>query len=407
MKKTSLFAAACVLALPLTTAFAASPASTMPDSVNLHMEETAPSIAISDDFYKAGGDVIVNTAIKGDLYSAGGTVHVTKTVGRDLVIAGGTVVVDGAVGDDVRVFGGTVEINAPVNGDLLVFGGQVTVKQGVYIGGDVYIAAGKVRIDGLVRGMTRIEADEVTIAGTLNGPAEIRADRAMLSGRIMGETKVSSAEIGVGDQALFGGNLRYWRSAGPLQLGTKAKGKAVYDMTLQQKTSRHEGGMAAGAFGALLALLSLYSLVTSVIFIGILLLLTRTFFVDAAKKLVKQPFMSFVKGLLYLVATPAIIVIVALTIVGIPLAVVAALLYAVSLMLAKAMTSVLAVRFVQLRGGYKWGPWAIFGLSIAAYLALKLIMIIPVLGWLVCFVVTSMAFGAILMTKWEKAKKVR
>jgi cytoskeletal protein CcmA (bactofilin family) len=404
MKK-SLLALTLSLAMPL-SAFAQSSVSSRPDATNIELKDPAPSIIISDDLYKGGGDVMVTTPVRGDAYLAGGTIHVTRPVGKDLVIAGGTVVVETTVGDDVRVFGGDVQINGNVAGDVLVMGGQIRIAQNVSIGGDVYIMGEQVRIDGTVRGMARIEAKDVVIGGTLNGPAEIRAERTAVNGNVMNATKIASRTLGIGEKAVFGGNLRYWREAGPMQLGTQARGQAVYDMGLQSVApapGHHDKGMFAGFIAAL----SLYWLLATAVLIGLLLLATKTFFTDSAKKLVKSPGISFLKGLIYFVATPVVVVLLMVTVIGLPVAMILGLLYVISLMLAKAITAITWVRYIDLKYKYAWGPWSVFGLSVVAYLVLKLLALIPIVGWLACFVLCSMAFGAVLTAKWEKAKKVR
>jgi cytoskeletal protein CcmA (bactofilin family) len=403
--KASLLALTLSLSVPLTTAFAQTP-NARPDTTAIELKDSSPSITISDDLYKAGNDVIVNAPVRGDGYMAGGTVHITKPVGKDLVVAGGTVVVETSVGDDVRIFGGDVQINGNVGGDVLVFGGTIRIAQNSSIGGDVYIMGEQVRIDGNVRGMARIEAKDVIIGGTLNGPAEIRAERTAINGNIMNQTKIASRTIGIGEKALFTGNLRYWREAGPMQLGKQSRGQAVYDMNLQSVAPTDDQDTKS-MFAGLLAALSIYWLLATTVIIGVLLLITRTFFTDSAKKLIKTPGMSFLKGLAYFVATPIIVLLLLVTIIGIPLALIVAMHYVIALMLAKALTAIVWVRYIDLKYKYAWGPWAIFGLSIVAYLVLKLVSLIPFLGWIVCFVLVSMAFGSLLTAKWEKMKKVR
>ncbi len=371
------------------------------------LQDRTPSFAMNDDFYQAGGDVIVKGAVRGDAYTAGGTIHFTQPVGRDLVAAGGTIVIDSKVGDDLRVFGGNVEVNNTVGGDVIVMGGQIVIGKNAVIGGDLFVAGGTVHINGSVRGMTRVIADEALIAGILNGPTEIQTQTAVLNGKLMGEARLASNTIAIGDQALFGGNVRYWRENGPLQFGTKARGKTTYDMALQRKVKVHEKG-ADGLMPAFFAALSLFSLLTAAVMIGLLVFITKNFFKDTAKFLLKKPFVSFLRGLAYFVGMPIVAVLLAITLIGLPLAAVVTLGFIVSIIFAKALTAIIWVRYIEQRSGKNvhWGNWQIFGLSMAAYVVLKVLMLIPVLGWIACLVLVCMAFGALITMKWEKAQKI-
>ena len=401
MKKLTLTSLALTLALPASV-FAQPTAPTPPQTPQW---EDMASIAISDDLYAAGGDVYQQAAVEGDSFAAGGTVYVNETVGGDLHVAGGTVVVDAAIGDDARLVGGTITLSAPVQGDVIILGGKIHITKEANIGGDLYVQGGKVQVEGTVRGMTRIQSEDVRIEGTLNGPSEVRAVRAAIGGQLMSESRIAAQHISVGENAMFGGNLRYWQVAGPLQLGTKAKGQAVYDLNLQRRAPQ-EAEKSEAAFAGMIAAFSLFSLLSTALLIAVLLLLTKTFFKESAKKMLRKPGTSFLRGLLYFIVTPIVAFLLLITIIGIPLAAVVGLHFVIAIIFAKALTAITWVRYFELRNGKAWGWWTVFGLSIAAFIVLKLLSIIPIIGWLACAVLTCMAFGALMTTKWERVQKV-
>ncbi len=63
---------------------------------------------------------------------------------RDVVVFGGALRVDGEVVGDAVVIGGTARIDGPVSGDVAVIGGTVRLGPGAEVGGDVVSVGGRV-----------------------------------------------------------------------------------------------------------------------------------------------------------------------------------------------------------------------------------------------------------------------
>jgi len=88
--------------------------------------------------------------VAGDLYAAGCPISVDRPVGKDVVVAGCDINVTGEVGDDLRAAGGQVTLDGKVSGEAIVAGGK-----------DLKIYAGKITIQGEVEGDTRVMAREI------------------------------------------------------------------------------------------------------------------------------------------------------------------------------------------------------------------------------------------------------
>lgn len=89
---------------------------------------------------------VLDTASEDDVYIVGQQVEVSAEVRQDVYAAGETVSISGAVGDDAHAAGQMVEISGDVAGDVFAAGQNVTIADGVRIGGDVYGAAGRFEI---------------------------------------------------------------------------------------------------------------------------------------------------------------------------------------------------------------------------------------------------------------------
>jgi hypothetical protein len=200
-------------------------------------------------------------------------------------------------GDRVRI-GGSVEVgpNEVVNGDVAAIGGNSTVRGQVL--GDVVAIGGTATIDGPVRG------DVVSVGGgtTLGPQAEINGDVVVVGGalrrdpaaRINGEVK----EIGLGE-------INFWPGFRPSLDGAR-------------------GAFFGAAMGSLFAFVAtLTRLAVMCILASIVLLFARDYVerigVRAATEPVKAGAIGLLIQLLFLPVLIASIVLMVITIIGIPL----------------------------------------------------------------------------------------
>lgn len=159
---------------------------------------------------QAGTRVLVLTLLVGFLVlpgvaaaesRSGGTIVVEEgeTVDGDLDAVGGTVVVRGTVTGDLNAFAGTVVVEGTVGGDVDAAGGNVDVARNGTVGGDLEVASGTVHVAGTVEGNAEIGARDATLAGTsrIGGDLDYagtltREDGAVVGGSVsQGDVQVS------------------------------------------------------------------------------------------------------------------------------------------------------------------------------------------------------------------------
>ncbi|NNN05074.1 MAG: hypothetical protein HKL90_04155 [Elusimicrobia bacterium] len=103
-----------------------------------------------------GGRVDVPGEVRGDVVAMGGSVDITGSSKGDLAAIGGSVHVSGKVGGDVAAIGGDVALDkgAAVDGDVSVIGGHLSKEDGVEVKGSVsQVGLGALR--GLLPALTR------------------------------------------------------------------------------------------------------------------------------------------------------------------------------------------------------------------------------------------------------------
>lgn len=398
--KRSIASAALFLAALSNASFAS--AQTTPAPV-----PAAPAqVSIGNDTYMAGEQVKLTVPANGNLNILAGNVTIATTVAGDLQIAGGDVTVSGGIRDNVRVLGGDVRISGRVNGTLTVVSGQVHIEKTAVIGGGLLATGGKVTIDGTVNGMLKATAGSVTVNGIVNGITEIHADDAAVNGIVGGNATVAANSFVVGNTANFRGKLDYWSQQGQQKFPA---GRVTGVATFKPELAPHAGATNDGKAVALgiLGGLSLFSVFSAALTLGLFLFLTKNFFKEAAKSLQKQPWMSLLTGILFFLLTPIVALLFFATIIGIPVGILIVLGYFAVMFFSTTFASMTFARWIELRKKKKWRNVTVFFVALGIFIALKLLLGIPFLGWLANSVLVTTGVGAFLSAKYQGYKKVR
>lgn len=371
---------------------------------------TAP---INDNAYVVGGQVTVDQPVTKDLVIVGGNVLVNTTVREDLLAAGGSVFVQGTIGGDVRVAGGNLVIGGTIGGDVVVGGGSVTILDGSSVKGDVVIGGGEINLGGTIGGDVQLRGGVVRMGGIVKGNIDIRAEDISIAGSVDGTSLLVAKEISLSPDAKLMRDVRYWSDLGEQQFaGTDAqiRGSVTYDPDLEPMQGKRfddvRKGLAAGIIAAIIGVGG-FLLLSATLIILLLVLLTQTFFLDTARFLSKKTWTSFLYGFLFFAATPVAAFLFFVSIIGIPIALFIGCLYAFAIVFANPITAIVLTRTVELRRGAKWGKPMIILVSVLFYLALKIVHLIPIIGWMIGIVTVLFAYGAVMATEWNKWTKVR
>lgn len=341
---------------------------------------------ITGNLYVAAGTVQVAGSAAADVVGAGGTVLISGPVGGDVLAAGGNVDVLGAVTGDARVAGGNLTVQGPVGGDLLAGGGQVIIGSPT-IGGDVAVGAGTVTLSSQVAGTVRIAGGDVVVDGPIAGDLYVRAETVTLTKR-----------------AAIAGNFTYTaKNEAVREEGASVAGETVYTPIAKGDWKAPEkGNMAAVAFFG--------------IFIKFLMQLTAAlvvalFFRRYAEQLVAggigEALPALGLGFVSLVVWPVAAILLLVTMIGVPLGIMALLGYVLLLIFAWILAPVVLGAYLH-KAFFK--PmlheisWRTILLGAVAYTVLSFI---PIIGWLVQFALMLVVLGRVARIKWAIAKQWR
>ena len=304
---------------------------------------------------------------------------------------GGSVVVgqNETVSEDLTAVGGTVVIRGTVEGDLTAFAGNVLVADTATVRGNVETAAGNVRIEGNVTGDVEAGTGNIVVgeSGTVGGSLSASAGYAQLDGTVRGDVRVAGERFRIGPSAVVNGDVVY-----DVETFDRAPGARITGAVREDQSLFDDGGPAPGptpptpdGTGVL------FGLATNLLLGAALLVVLPRFSADVAARATDDPLRSAGVGLLAFVAVPILLVLLAITIVGIPLSLAGAIAYALTLWVA-AVYGMYAVGVWGLSLADGESKWVALVLGVAA---VSLVGLIPILGAFVQFLVLLLGFGAL------------
>jgi cytoskeletal protein CcmA (bactofilin family) len=302
---------------------------------------------------------------------------------------GGSVVVEEGetVSEDLTAFGGTVVVRGTVEGSLTAFAGNVMIEPGAQVTGDVEATAGNVRIAGGVGGDVTATGGNVFVANTatIDGDLEAGAGTIVVAGSVAGSAELSGGSVTLASTAVVDGTVAY---------ATGEDGKFTNDgAAIGGSVTRNEelsinGGFELPNLGA--PIFEVYGFLVNLL-VGALLLLV---FPDTSKRIADriedEPLRTGGVGLLALIGVPVVAVLVAITIVGIPVTIAGLIAYALTLWIGtiygRYAVGAAVLSFTEIEN--RWAELLV-GLLIVAVLVR-----IPVLGMLFELAVLLLGLGA-------------
>ena len=294
----------------------------------------------------------------------------------DRIRAGCPVHVEKAVDGDVLAAGCEVRIDAKVDGTLRAAGGDVQVAPDAVITGDASLAGGEVVVKGTIQGNLRAGGGEVTIDGNVEGDADVGA-----------------GELRLGPNAKIGGKLRY--RAGDFHRDPEAQVAKGVSRRAHRQVSwdgdgfrPHRSSSVAGWIWT----------ATLMIFAGAIAALLPGFSGRVAGELRTRPWHTLLFGFIAFVCIPAAAVLLMLTVIGIPIGILAILGYALLLLVGYVVTSIVVGGLLldrikpEAAASVGWRALA----AVGTMLAIAIVGRVPVLGHLVIFVALLVGVGAIV-----------
>ncbi|MAF20199.1 MAG: hypothetical protein CMI55_00795 [Parcubacteria group bacterium] len=329
------------------------------------------------NLYTAGNVISIDGDIEKGLRAAGNMVTVNGNVENSVCAAGGTVIIRGAVGDSVHAGAGTVIIESQIQEDVFLGGGNIVISKTASIGGDLFVGGGTVDIQGSVVGDVNIGGGQVIINSKIGGNVKANVDELKLDGQaeIVGDlTYSSSKEALIADQAKVLGEINFKKA----ELGKT-------DLIKRPK--------------ALIGILSLAFLLKVLMGIAtglVLVYIFRNITDKAVKEALTRFWPNLGAGFSALILTPVAFIILLITVVGIGVASLTIAIYGLLILLSVTLASITFGSWLIKVFGKKSEYSVDWKTVILGVIALKLVILIPLVGWLVGLVFALISLGALV-----------
>lgn len=336
-------------------------------------EGSEPKLAqqrLGGDLVVGGSELRIVEPVPGDLIAAGGTLSVQAPVAGNAIVAGGTVTLDGSVGDALYAMGGRISIDGQVAKNARIAGGQVEVDRRAVVGGNLSVAGGDVSVQGEVKGYVQGAGGNVFI----NGP-------------VGGDVVVAGGEVELGPQARVNGMVRY-ASRQTLRLHPDAQvAGGLRQMGADWQEKRPDFGFARWLWTIGLMVLAVA-----------LVMVAPAVTARAADTLRARPGWSLLIGFATLVLTPVAIVVLLATVIGIPVALLALVLYLALLLAGYVMTGIgLGQWLLQRRKSASASTALRVAAAVFGVLIVALLGRIPYVGGFIVFAALLAGLGALMM----------
>lgn len=334
---------------------------------------------INEDYFAAGQKVQVSGTVNGDVYVAGGTVIIDGTVNGDVIATGGTVTITGTVNGNIRAAGGTLNLGAQVGRNVSVAGGTIVIEPSSKIKGSLSSAAGSLQVFGSVDKGVNVTGGDVTLADGIGS-------------RVM----AAVGNLTVGSKAVINGDLTFWSSHNAsIAKEASISGQVVHNQPPQPTGNQQSARNAFMVFRSVfLAFAFIFQLILGLLLLWLLPNATQ----KAADIIRGKPLMATLWGLVMVLLTPIVIVVLFLTLIGIPFALLLLFGYSLIVYISGIFTSLTLGQLI-LRSVHPDSHRMIA--FVVGLIVLSFLSIIPILGGVVSFISVLLGVGGLLLTKKE------
>jgi len=332
---------------------------------------------IEDNFFFFFETVHIKGDISGDvIIAASETLTIDGDVEGDVIAIADTIIINGLVNGNIRLVAADITINNKIGKNATIAAGHATFTEKAEIGWTLSFVAGDIDINGPINGSIYGYGGEVNIDTTVGNNVTLFLDEL--------------GQLNLLEGTEIGGKLEYrGETNATIDEAVIIRGDTIHKLIPESVTSARDFLSRFWIYGKFISLFSLLLIGTLIISI----------FIKTSDKIVHElpvnPAQKMLWGLLFLIATPIFLILLAITIIGAPLSLIGFGIYA--------FLNYISIIFVGLYIGDKIlnfkkdkpiNPvWAMM-LGTLIFMLLKNI---PFIGWAFGFIGTIWFLGTIIV----------
>ena len=342
---------------------------------------------ISGNLYTAGSNITIDGKINGDIFCAAQTVIINGPVTGDIFCAAQAININGEVGGSVRVAGSSLNINGKIGHNVMAAGASIILSKSAQVGWDMLVGGAFVDIRGKINGDLHGGGSNVTVAGEIGKNIRLRLDR---NPKMQNNGIDFSNDNGlvISKEAIIGGNVIYTDGLdAKIDNGAKIKGEVTHNLPKQIEKKQ------MAAFWAWSKIIGFFSALV----IGLVLItIGKKQILDLCKILAEKAWPSIGWGAVVLFIGPIIVIILLITIIGIPLALISFAFWLIAIYIAKIMAGIFIGQSFIAKVIPKQKDSLIWAMIIGIFI-LYLLISIPFIGGLISFLAVLWGIGGIFI----------
>jgi len=332
------------------------------ESITVAANETINSM-----LFVAGNNINIAGTVNGDVYCAGQTITISGTINGDVICGGQTIIISGKVDGSVRLGGQTVTLSGTVGNSATIGAQDLVIDKSAVISRDLLGGSQNITING------KIGRDIVSGSRNLN-----------INGQVGRNINGGVETLSVGSDGQVGGTVEYIGTTDPsIATGGKIVGKVTRTEPPKNKSANYVApGYVIGWF--------VYVMLTTLVIALILAGLFPRVLNEAATAANKKPGQTVLVGIIAAIVVPVLIIMLMISIIGIPAAIIAILVWIVIIMISNTFAGY-ALGHAMLKN-QKQSIWII----LAGTSALTVTYFIPFIGFFTLLAAYLYGTGMIL-----------
>jgi len=347
--------------------------------------EVGQNEVVNDDLFVGAETVDIAGTVNGDVYAGAETVRVSGTINGDLHVGAGMFYLSGKISGDVYAGAGNITLSKVAIGDSIIVGsGNVSIDESSTIGGSLIVGAGTLNVQ------APIKRNVMVGAGTVD-----------LNSVVGGEARIAAGSISVGPDTKIGKDLYYTigEEGNEIRISDSAsvsgKIQKVERNFAREKEIKAAGAGVKSAFKGFSLFLTLMSLAGALLIGYLWLKFFPKSFGDSAGFVTTSFFKSLGVGFLVLIFTLPALILIALTMVGVPLAGLLFLLFILYCYLSKIVVGLSLGNW--LAGRFDWKKWPVGKIFAVGLVAVYVLKIIPFVDLIFSFIILCTGLGALVL----------
>lgn len=338
---------------------------------------------ISGNLFAAGQTITVEGRVTGDVICAGQVININGVIEGDVICAGETININGQVNGNVRVAGSSININGKIARNAMFFGANIYLGDSSSVGWDVFMAGASGEFRGKIGRGLQGNGASMVISGEIKNDVLLNIDSS------------SKSNIFITQGAKIGGNLNY--TAGKEAViadNAIISGEVIYNLPKTKIFRKPVSFVNFWIWG------TIYSIFAAII-IGLVLV---TLLTDKIKKITEvmtnKIGQSIGWGAIIMFLTPIAVVLLFMTVIGIPLGLIVIGIWAMTLFISKIIAGI-AIGQISFAKIWPKNKMSLIWPMAAGIIVSWLIFSIPIFGWMLALVAMWWGLGGL----WIQYKK--